>query len=155
VLRPPVVLGPHAVGAKEVLPGPLAPLGLALWRLGGRIRAPLPVPDLPLQFIHEDDVGQALLLSIVGAGPPGAYNIAGDGIVTAADAARELGLTPVTVPGRLVRAAARVAGAAPLPATVEWMEAAGHPSIVDATKAKRELGWTPRYTSLEALRATL
>ena len=27
LLRPPIVLGPHAVGAKDLLPGPLAPLG--------------------------------------------------------------------------------------------------------------------------------
>src|SRR5205809_2021162 len=30
LLRPPVVLGPHAVGAKDLLPGPLAPLGRVL-----------------------------------------------------------------------------------------------------------------------------
>jgi uncharacterized protein YbjT (DUF2867 family) len=30
LLRPPIVLGPHAVGAKDLLPGPLAPLGRAL-----------------------------------------------------------------------------------------------------------------------------
>ena len=33
-----------------------------------------------MQFIHEDDVGRALLLCVVAAGPPGAYNIAGDGV---------------------------------------------------------------------------
>ena len=30
LLRPPIVLGPHAVGAKDLLPGPLAPLGRIL-----------------------------------------------------------------------------------------------------------------------------
>jgi nucleoside-diphosphate-sugar epimerase len=30
-----------------------------------------------------------------------------------------------------------------------------HPAIMDTTKAKRELGWSPRYSGLEALRATL
>ena len=39
LLRPPVVLGPNAVGAKDVLPGPLAPLGR---RLFGRPRRPAP-----------------------------------------------------------------------------------------------------------------
>jgi nucleoside-diphosphate-sugar epimerase len=29
-----------------------------------------------------------------------------------------------------------------------------HPAIMDARKAKRELGWRPRYSSLEALRDT-
>jgi nucleoside-diphosphate-sugar epimerase len=35
------------------------------------------------------------------------------------------------------------------------VEAASHPAIMDTTKAKRDLGWTPRFTALEALRDTL
>jgi nucleoside-diphosphate-sugar epimerase len=95
LLRPPIVLGPHAVGAKAILPGPLAPAGRGLAALVRRFPLPLPVlaPDHPLQFIHEDDVGQAFLLCVVGAGPPGIYNITGDGVLTAADVAREAGLT--------------------------------------------------------------
>src|SRR3954464_10182485 len=101
LLRPPIVLGPHTLGAKEVLPGPLAPIGRRLGGLVGRLPVPLPVlaPDLPVQFIHEDDVGRAFLLCIVAAGPPGAYNIAGDGVVSGAEVARELGFTPLSVPG--------------------------------------------------------
>jgi nucleoside-diphosphate-sugar epimerase len=161
VLRPPVVLGPHTLGAKDLLPAPLAPLG---GRLAGRlgrfpVRVPLFVPSLPLQFVHEEDVGRAFVLCIVGAGPPGAYNIAGDGVVTAADVARELGILPLPLPGRLAQATARAASALPsLPFTrsvAQWAEAASHPSIVDTTKAKRELGWQPRYSGIEALRATL
>src|SRR5438270_5639330 len=96
LLRPPVVLGPHTLGAKE-LPGPFGPLSR---RFNGRLpKTPIPfpvlVPDHPLQFIHEDDVGQALLQCVVGAGPPGAYNIAGDGVLSMVDVARELGLRPV------------------------------------------------------------
>ena len=109
VLRPPVVLGPHAVGAKAVLPGPLNTVAARLAARVLPLRFPLPVlvPDVAVQFIHEDDVGQALLLCVVGAGPPGAYNIAGDGVMTGADIARELGLAAIPIPGGLVRAAAR------------------------------------------------
>ncbi len=46
---------------------------------GCPFRLPLLVPEHPLQLVHEEDVGRALLLCVVGAGPPGAYNIAGDG----------------------------------------------------------------------------
>src|SRR3954468_11816300 len=42
LLRPPIVLGPHAVGAKDVLPGALAPLARAL--VAGWRRLPIPVP---------------------------------------------------------------------------------------------------------------
>ncbi|HYB30005.1 MAG TPA: NAD-dependent epimerase/dehydratase family protein [Solirubrobacteraceae bacterium] len=161
LLRPPIVLGPHAVGAKGTLPAPLGELVEWLLELGGRLPVPIPVPvpDLPMQFIHEDDVGQALLRCVVGGGPPGAYNIAGDGVVMVADMVRELGLTPLTLPAGMVQTAARAAASIPLPSFAppasEWVEAASHPAIMDTSKAKRELGWQPRYTGLEALRDTL
>ena len=114
---------------------------------------------MQLQFIHEADVGQALLQCVLAAGPPGAYNIAGDGVLTGADVARELGLSPIKIPARLVQSAARAAAAIPRPPgvspAVDWVEAVAHPSIMDTAKAKRELGWEPRYTALEALRDTL
>jgi nucleoside-diphosphate-sugar epimerase len=161
VLRPPVVLGPHAVGAKTVLPGAVEPLASRLGDIVRKLPVPIPapVPSLPVQFIHEDDVGQAFLRCVVGAGPPGAYNITGDGVLTGADVARELGILPLPLPSGPVHRAARAVAAVPTPSFVppllEWIEAISHPSIMDATKAKRELGWTPRYTGLEALRDTV
>jgi nucleoside-diphosphate-sugar epimerase len=156
LLRPPVVLGPHAVGAKAV-PGPLVLVGTRLAVGLLKLRLPLPafVPDIGVQFVHEDDVGQAFLLCILAAGPPGAYNIAGDGVMTGADIARELGLVALPIPAGLVQAAARALIRSPLPRQAEWLEAATQPTIVDTTKAKRQLGWQPRYTSAEALRDTL
>jgi nucleoside-diphosphate-sugar epimerase len=161
LLRPPIVLGPHAVGAKDVLPAPLAAAAGRLLAAATRLPVPIPVPapELPMQFIHEDDVGQALLACVVGAGAPGAYNIAADGVITVADVVRELGLTPVPVPAELASGAARAAASLPslpfVPPLAEWVEAAAHPAIMDTTKAKRELGWQPAYSALEALRATL
>jgi nucleoside-diphosphate-sugar epimerase len=157
LLRPPVVLGPHTLGAKE-LPGPLGPLSR---RFNGRIpKMPLPlpvlVPDHPLQFIHEDDVGQALLQCVVAAGPPGAYNIAGDGVLSMVDVARELGLRPVKISAAPTQLAARMVSKVPwMPSFMSWVEAMSHPAVMDTTRAKTELGWTPRYTGVEALRDTL
>jgi nucleoside-diphosphate-sugar epimerase len=113
---------------------------------------------MPLQFVHESDVGQALLKCALGQGPAGAYNIAGDGVLTGADVARELGLAPLPIPGRLVQASARAAAALPkwgLPPALDWVEALSHPAIMDTTKAKERLGWRPQFTALEALRDTL
>ncbi|MGY2084360.1 NAD-dependent epimerase/dehydratase family protein [Blastococcus sp. SYSU DS0539] len=158
LLRPPVVLGPQAIGAKDVLPGPLAPLGRRLFGRPRRLLFPVPllVPEHPVQFIHQDDVGQALLLCVLGAGPPGAYNIAGDGVLTAADVAREFGAIPIPLPAAPAQAAARAVARLPfLPPVAEWIEAAGRPAIMDTTRAREDLGWRPRYTGLEALRDTL
>jgi nucleoside-diphosphate-sugar epimerase len=162
MVRPPIVLGPHAMGAKDVLPDVLDPVAGRLSNLvrgGLPVPLPVPVPDLPVQFIHEDDVGQALLLSALGAGPPGAYNIAGDGVLSAPEVARELGLLPLPVPGGPVQSVARLAAALPelpgAPPLTGWIEAFSHPAIMDTSRAKRELGWSPRYSGLEALRDTL
>ena len=158
LLRPPIVLGPNAVGAKDVLPGPLAPLGRRLFGRPRRLPVPVPafVPEFRLQFIHEDDVGQALLLCVLGAGPPGAYNIAGNGVLTAVDVAREFGAIPLPLPSAPAELAARAASRLPFLLPVgEWIEAATRPVIMDTSRAKQQLGWHPRYTGLEALRATL
>ena len=158
VLRPPIVLGPHAVGAKSFVPRSVEPLvrRLASVALSLPLRVPALVPPLPVQFVHERDVGEALRLCVLGAGPPGAYNIAGDGVLTAVDVAREIGLLPVAVPRGPVQAAAGLLAALPFaPPRVGWAEALSRPAIIDSGKARRELGWRPRYTALEALRETL
>jgi len=158
LLRPPVVLGPNVLGAKHVLPGPLAPIGRRLFGRPRRLPFPLPLlaPEHPLQFIHETDVGRALLLCVVAAGPPGAYNIAGDGILTAADVVREFGGLPVRIPAGPVQAAARSVARLPfLPPAAEWVEVLGRPALMDTARARTELGWHPEYSGLEALRATL
>jgi nucleoside-diphosphate-sugar epimerase len=157
LLRPPVVVGPHAVGGKSVLRG--VP---GLGRLAGdRLRrspVPLPVlvPALPLQLIHEEDVGQALLLCAVGAGPAGAYNIAADGVLTLVEVAREFGLLAIPAPPAPAQALAALTARLPfLPPAAQWVESLSHPAIMDTGKAKAELGWQPRYTARQALRATL
>ncbi|HLK75648.1 MAG TPA: NAD-dependent epimerase/dehydratase family protein [Streptosporangiaceae bacterium] len=155
LLRPPIVLGPHAIGAKNMLPAPLAPLSRALT---GRLPLPVPVlvPALPLQVVHEEDLGQAFGRCVVAAGPPGAYNLAADGILTAADVTRELGLVPLPLPVGPAQLAARAMAALPfLPPAAQWIETASHPLIVDTTRAREKLGWTPSFTALEALRDTV
>ncbi|MGY1704448.1 NAD-dependent epimerase/dehydratase family protein [Geodermatophilus sp. SYSU D00697] len=158
LLRPPVVLGPNAIGGKDVLPGPLAPLGRRLFGRPRRLPVPVPLlaPEFPVQFVHEDDVGSALQRCVVAAGPPGAYNVAGDGVLTAADVVRELGGLPIAVPAGPAQLAARAVARLPfLPPAAEWVEALSRPAIMDTSRAKERLGWRPRYTGLEALRATL
>ena len=158
LLRPPIVLGPHAVGAKSILPGGLdrlaGPIAGAVTK--SNLPLPVPAPTLPLQFIHEADVGLAVLQGILAVGPPGTYNIAADGVMTAADVVKELGFIPVPFPGAPVAGVARAIAKIPaLPPAAEWIEALSHPAIMDTAKAKKKLKWQPKYTSAEALRDTL
>ncbi len=65
-------------------------------------------------------------------------------------------MLPLPLPAGPAQSAARAAAALPLlPPAARWVEAASHPAIVDTTRAKKELGWTPRFTALEALRDTV
>jgi nucleoside-diphosphate-sugar epimerase len=156
LLRPPIVLGPDAIGGKADLPAWLTPLWTAIKAGVSRVPVPAPVPDLPLQLIHQDDVAEALRQCVVAAGPPGAYNIAADDVVTFGDIARELGIRPVRLPAAPAQTAARLVAQLPfLPSVAQWVEAASHPAIMDTTRAREELHWRPRYTALESVRATL
>lgn len=163
LLRPPIVLGPNAVGTKNPLPElvqhHVRRAGRAAMALSRRVPAPVPVPmpAFPLQFVHEDDVAEALRLCVLGAGAPGAYNIAGDGVLTLHDVAREFGLLPVPLPlGAAQRVASGVASVPTprfLPPVTGWIETLSRPAVVDTSKARRDLGWSPAWTGLGALRS--
>ena len=157
LLRPPIVLGPDAVGAKAQLPPALVQV---LQRAHSGIRrlrvVPAVVPDLPMQLIHQDDVAEAIRLCVLATGPPGAYNIAADDVVKVADVVRELGFRPIAVPSKPVAAVARAITTLPfLPSGAQWAEVLSHPAIMDTTKAHTDLGWSPRHSAMESLRATL
>jgi nucleoside-diphosphate-sugar epimerase len=154
LLRPPLVLGPNAVGGKLDVPGWLR--SISGWVPRRLPPVPIPVPDLPLQLIHEDDVASALLQCVLGLGPPGAYNIAADDTLTAADIVKLLGGIPVPLPAQPAHAAARAAARLPgLPQPAQWIEALAHPAVMDTSKARTELGWEPRVSARSALLQTL
>ena len=161
VLRPSAVVGPHTIGAKGLLPAPLMRLAALVRRIAGPLRrlplrVPVAVPDLPMQLVHEDDVGRALLQCVLGAGPPGSYNIAAEGVLSTVDVVRELGLAALPLPARPAYGAARRVVRLPfLPTIASWLEIATHPAVMDTRRARSELGWQPRYSALEALRDAL
>jgi nucleoside-diphosphate-sugar epimerase len=150
------VLGPHAVGAKANVPSALAPAARLVLSLARRLPLFAVAPQVALQVIHEDDVGRAIQQCVVAAGPPGAYNIAADEVVTLADVARELGFVTLPLPASPTQAAARLAARLPgLPQPAQWVEALSHPAIMDTTKARTQLGFTPKISALEAIRSSL
>lgn len=137
---------------RRLFAGPLLPNRLVRRRL-----VPV-VPDLPglrFQALHSADAGEAFRLA---ATRPvhGAFNIAADPVVDAALLADCLGARVVPVPLRPVRAALAAAWRLHLvPATPGLLDAVLNVPIMDTTRARTELGWTPRHTSRQALEAFL
>ena len=156
-LRPCAVVGPHAGGAAEgALPNPVVAAVKTSLRVAARLGLPVfPAPPVPLQFAHEDDVAQACELAAAGHGPPGVYNLAGDGVVPGRDVPRLLGMRPLPVPRAVMAGAVRLLAALPpvLPA-LGWTEAGTGPVLMDSSKARTKLGWRPRYSSHAALRSS-
>jgi UDP-glucose 4-epimerase len=116
----------------------------------------LPDPGLSFQLVHHDDVASAMRAAVLGRGTPGAYNLAGPGQLTVAELADELGWYSIPVPELAVDAVAEMIGRLDfLPARAQWVTALRRSVIMDATKARRELRWRPRYDALATLRETI
>jgi nucleoside-diphosphate-sugar epimerase len=160
VFRPCIVAGPRATMLieKTVESARLGDPLPALRRSLGRLPLPKPVlPDLgaPLQLVHHDDVARALAAAIAGRGEPGAYNLAGDGVVGIGDLARALGWHTAPLPAPAVDLGAGIARRLSfLSPQLEWATALRTPVLMETAKARRELGWEPRFDAAETLLQT-
>ncbi len=157
VFRPCIVAGPRATMLVEqvVRSARLGDPLPGLRRLAGRMplaRPVLPDSGIPIQLVHHDDVARALGAAIAGEGSPGAYNLAGDGEIGVADIARALGWRSLRVPDAAVGlgtgAARRLSFVSP---QLEWATALATPVLMDSGKARRKLGWEPRFDAAETL----
>jgi nucleoside-diphosphate-sugar epimerase len=145
VFRPCIVAGPDALMPVREIP----------WLLRRSPLTVLPDPGVRFQLVHHDDVATALVAAARGAGPPGIYNLAGPGELTASDVARAAGWHSVPVP----RAAATLAAAAtalPLvPAQAQWLNAFHTPVLMTTARARKQLRWRPRHDAQDTLAATV
>jgi len=110
--------------------------------------------DPRLQFLHEDDAVEAIVRATLGH-HPGVFNVAGDGVILLSQAIGIMGGTPAPLLppyGKWVsRLGLRVLAGVDLPAHLADMVAFG--SVMDCTRAHRELGWKPSHTSRLAMDA--
>jgi UDP-glucose 4-epimerase len=161
VFRPCIVAGPRATMLVEQVvdavrvgdPVPLLRKGVEKLPL---VKPILPDPGMPLQLVHHDDVARAMAAAICGDGPPGAYNLAGEGEVSMSDIARALGWRSVPVPGPAVDLGIAAARRLTFASTkLEWATALDTPVLMDTAKARRDLAWQPRHDARETLRETV
>ena len=137
---------------RRLFAGPLLPG--RLFRPG---RVPF-VPDLPglrFQAAHSVDVAEAYRLAVL-RDVRGAFNIAAEPVIDPGVLAELLGTRTVRVPTRAVRWALAVAWQMHLvPAAPYLFDAVLRLPLMDVTRARTELGWTPRYGAVETLEEVL
>ncbi len=114
----------------------------------------VPVPfgfDARLQFVHEVDATAALLLSTTAEDSIGIVNIAGDGIVTVAQAAALVGrpIMPIPLPAAgLLGTMVKRSGLADF--SSDQMQYLAHGRGLDTTRMRDVMHFEPSYTTREA-----
>jgi UDP-glucose 4-epimerase len=156
VLRPCIVAGPNAPMLADAMPWNRLPSPIRRLMRSLPLPKPLfPDPGTPLQLVHHDDVANAVALAATTtSAPAGAYNIAGDGVLSMSDLAGALGARPIRVPRAAAVAASEVISRMPfVPSALEWVHAGRTSVVMDISKAKEQLRWQPKYSAAETLSA--
>ena len=103
-------------------------------------------------MVHSYDVGEAFRLAIVNEGARGAFNLATEPVLDAGEIGRILNARTVPVSPRLARAGAELSWRLRLqPVPPGWLDLARQVPIMDTTRARTELGWTPQFSADETL----
>jgi UDP-glucose 4-epimerase len=143
IVRPCIVLGPN-VNNSLVRLWTKAP---AAWDFGNL--------DNNVQFVHEDDVVEAISRLLDG-NHGGAFNVAGDGLMTYRECAELIELPIKKLPLRAIRVLAKATWAAHIaeapPGQIEY---GLHPWIVSNEKLKSTLGWAPQHDTRSTFKVAM
>jgi UDP-glucose 4-epimerase len=143
IVRPCIVFGPDVDN-----------FIVRLW-LRQPFRADFGMADQPMQFVHVDDVAEALIALVEGR-HAGVFNVSADGYISVNECANLLGLKPRRVPyGLFKRLAAGLWRARVTEAPAGQLEFVIHPWVASNEKLKNTTGWTPRWTSREVFELTM
>ncbi len=112
--------------------------------------------DTRIQFVHEDDFVRACIIAIekkIG----GAFNIAGEGVLTAADITSITGCRMIPLPASLLYPLVEILWRLRFPGMEVnrgYLDYARYSFVASPEKAKQELGFYPIYSSREVLEET-
>ncbi|MDQ4032589.1 MAG: NAD-dependent epimerase/dehydratase family protein [Actinomycetota bacterium] len=141
-----------AVEQRRLFAGPFVPHQLVR---PGLIPVVPDVPGLQFQALHASDAGEAYRLAVVRP-VRGAFNIAADPVIDGPRLAELLGAKRVRVPAAVVRTAVVAAWHLHLvPASPQLLDAVLRLPLMDTTRARTELGWSPRHSAVDAVREFL
>ncbi|HSK49762.1 MAG TPA: DUF892 family protein, partial [Solirubrobacterales bacterium] len=152
-LRPALIFKDEAAtGIRRLFVGPFLPNFL----LRRNFLPALPrIERLRFQAVHSADVGQAYLRAVL-ADVEGAFNIAAEPPLSGGELAERLGVRSFPVPARVVRGLADLSWRLRLqPTPPGWLDMALNVPMMSSDRARSQLGWEPRHSSLEALEELL
>lgn len=136
-LRPALIVGRHASpSVHRLLHAPFA------------VRLANKPPRL--QCVHIDDIADAILHALFRKDTSGVFNLACNDSATLTEMQRLCGRGFVPVPYPLVYRMRRLANRFSKGIEPAWMEAFRHELVLDTSRARRRLGWKPRYDTVEA-----
>jgi UDP-glucose 4-epimerase len=141
-----------AAGIRRLFAGPLLPSPLVD---PSRILFVPDIDGLRFQAVHSDDVADAYARAL-SSDVRGAFNLAADPILDPATLAQVLDARKLPMRPRVARAAAALSYRLNLqPSEPGWLDMRLGVPIMDSSRARAELEWTPRRSSAVALRELL
>lgn len=152
-MRPGLIFKAQAASEiRRLFAGPLLP---------GRLLRPGLIPVIPksprlrFQAVHSLDVGDAYRRAVVGDAR-GPFNLAAEPPIGPPQLAGVLSARQVPVPASVLRAGATLTYHLRLqPSEPGWLDMALAVPLMDTARARAELGWEPRHSSLQALEELL
>jgi len=134
---------------RRLFAGPLLPARLLRPELIPLL--PLP-PRMVVQCVHAEDVAEAYRLAALEPDARGAYNVATEPVLDHATLGRFFGARVVTVPSKPLRALADLTWRAHLqPTPPGWLDMGLAVPVMDTTRAREQLGWSPRHDATDTL----